>query len=71
MAAGRYALGNPRLWITAVWVGMFCGLLTPAFCQQLELGNPKAKQAVPAPAALRAWQCGQSGGSGRWPGREK
>jgi len=52
MAAGRYALGNPRLWITAVWVGMFCGLLTPAFCQQLELGNPKAKQAVPAPAAL-------------------
>ena len=43
------ALGTLPLWVTAIWVGMLGGLLTPAFSQQLELGNPQAKQAIPAP----------------------
>ncbi|MDE0736105.1 MAG: hypothetical protein OSB47_09800, partial [Pirellulaceae bacterium] len=35
------------LWLTTAWALTLGILLSPGFCQQLELGNPQSKKAPP------------------------
>ncbi|MCH2119383.1 MAG: hypothetical protein MK161_17005, partial [Pirellulales bacterium] len=42
---------NASWWMHGLLAGILCSLWTPAFSQQLELGNPQGKQPVPGSAA--------------------
>jgi len=49
VAACAQGIGS-SWWLRGLLAGILCSLWTPAFSQQLELGNPQGKPSVPSPA---------------------